>query len=630
MSVGDGQHLCALLDQIADLAFIKDADGRCVACNAAFAARVGADAGDLSGRLLAQILPEPIARGLALHDDEVLASGRPRAFEHTLSWDGDPRTYAARKAVWPDPAADRTAILYLGWDVTERRRADRDVAEREARCRRIADAATEGVCELDAEDRIAYVNARMAQMLGRTAQEMVGRPFLDFLDDPARPLARERLRERRQGGRDQFEMRLSGRDGTELTALFEVSALRDASGRYGGTRCVVLDVTETKKAEQDLIQVERQAAVGTLVAGIVHQFNNLNAPILGYSDFLLNLPDLDPRARRYVEQIHAAALRGREVTRSLATFARLRSAGARRPADLNRVVRETVDVLKDSLRADGVDLELRLGDVPQAPMHQGEISQVVLALVQNAQHAVLERPERRIAVETGVADQGAFVRVSDTGCGIAEADLPKIFTPFFTTKGEFAPPGSSQHQVRGAGLGLSVAQTIAAHHEGELTVQSRPGRGSTFLLRLPLSGAQRQAAPAGHAPAEARAEGRRVLVLDDEPSSRELFSEVLDAYGYLVEATDDGGAALGLLRGRRFDAILVDLAMPKMSGAAFLRGLAELPEPQRPVVLVVTGRTEAPEPPQGVEVAEVLYKPFEPTVLLAGLHKALAARREGS
>ena len=248
------------------------------------------------------------------------------------------------------------------------------------------------------------------------------------------------------------------------------------------------------RADKTLVRSERLAAVGTLAGGVAHQFNNLNAGMLGFAELALNRACLDDEARRYLEQIVKGVLRSATITRGLLAFS-----GEIQQAPtlcrLDEVVAESLPLVSRELTRHAVTLESRLGEVPAVPMDPALIQQVAMNLLLNAIHAVIGRPERLIVVETDVA--GPFVRlvVRDTGCGIRADDLTQLFTPFFTTKGEHAAQDSSQAQVAGTGLGLSVSHTIVARHGGRIEVESSEGVGATFTVLLPLEGAAPGAPP---------------------------------------------------------------------------------------------------------------------------------------
>jgi signal transduction histidine kinase len=239
------------------------------------------------------------------------------------------------------------------------------------------------------------------------------------------------------------------------------------------------------RAEEALGRAERLAALGTFAGGVAHEFNNLNAGILGFAELLYYDELLHADLRPKIERILHAARRAGDITKSLLEFASP-GEGRRVPRNLNQVVRQALSVFDPVLEGEAVEVELKLGELPDAPIDPGEISQALLNLLLNAKHALIERPEKRIRIETARERGRLVVRIHDTGRGIPQAVLRRIFTPFYSTKGEHARSGSPENRLKGVGLGLSVAHSILRHHDGGIQVESVEEKGSTFTLWIPF------------------------------------------------------------------------------------------------------------------------------------------------
>lgn len=239
-----------------------------------------------------------------------------------------------------------------------------------------------------------------------------------------------------------------------------------------------------ERADEALAFSERLAAVGTLASGVAHQFNNINTGLLNYAEIALARPGLDEATRGHLEQIVKGVMRSAAVTRGLLAFSgEIQQAPL--PCRLDEVAAESLPMLSRELTRHAITLESRLVAVPAVRMDPALIQQVVLNLVLNAIHAVVGRPERRIEVETSADAAHVRLAVHDTGCGIAPGDLPQLFTPFFSRKGERARRGTPQERVTGTGLGLSVSYAIVKRHGGRIEAQSTEGAGSTFTVLLP-------------------------------------------------------------------------------------------------------------------------------------------------
>lgn len=405
------------------------------------------------------------------------------------------------------------------------------------------------------------------------------------------------------------------------------------------------EMEQRQSLQDQLIRSERLAAVGTLAAGVAHQFNNVNTIIMGYADIALEDPALPEHLRANLRTIRGGTERVSTVAKNLLAFTRSRK-GPIQPGDVNDVVRDAMDLLERQLDTEGVAHQLTLAETPPVMMDRALLTQVVLNLMVNAHHAMLGRLQRTLSVSTGVDGEAGnvYVRVQDTGCGIPANQVAEIFTPFFSTKGEHCVGKSTQSGVRGTGLGLSVANTIATNHGGGILVESEVDVGSTFTLVTPIAGeAELEAARAkAEASAEAATEagrmgeaaagggdGRRILIVDDEPHILRVFRRMLEGKGFVVTTSPDGNNAMERLLAEDFDLLLVDLVMPTMRGEALIRRMrAELPLEKQPPVVVVTGNcgianSDPWDMLSGIEVADVLIKPVNRDTLFASLAKAL-------
>ncbi len=235
---------------------------------------------------------------------------------------------------------------------------------------------------------------------------------------------------------------------------------------------------ELKEAHAQLVEAQKLAALGQLGAGVAHEINNPLTGILGHAQLLLEeKPDGHPD-RETLASIEALARRCREITQNLLRFSQQRPDPAFEEVDLNRVVADAVALAEGQVRASGIPLDLDLAaPPPRVNGDPGHLAQVVLNLVSNARTACAGKPGAGIAVSTARSGEEVEIRVRDGGKGIAPEHLPRIFEPFFTTKDQWS----------NVGLGLSVSYRIVSEHGGRIRVESRPGEGSTFTVRLPAA-----------------------------------------------------------------------------------------------------------------------------------------------
>ena len=290
-------------------------------------------------------------------------------------------------------------------------------------------------------------------------------------------------------------------------------------------------------------------------------------------------------ARMALNTIHDEAKRAAKIVSNLLTFARQHQP-ERRLADLNRVVLDTLELRRYALRVQQIEVDLRLDEqLPLTWADPFQLQQVLLNILGNAEQALAEwSGERRLRVSTGHGGGMLHVSVTDSGPGIAPEHLSRVFDPFVTTK----PVGE------GTGLGLSISDGIVREHGGRIRVDSHPGSGATFVLEIPFI-PPLVTAP-DPPPSDVVAEPpvpRRVLVVDDEPAICRAVRSYISALGHHVDTAPGGQEALVLLAGNRYDAVLLDVRMPELSGDQLFRELLQRDPEQAARVVFVTGDTQS-------------------------------------
>lgn len=240
-------------------------------------------------------------------------------------------------------------------------------------------------------------------------------------------------------------------------------------------------IVEHQQAEEDrarlqkqLMHADRLATIGQLAAGVAHELNEPLSSVLGFAHLAKQHPELPEGARQDIEKIVTASLHAREIIKKLLLFAR-QTPTFKGPMDLNRVILGAVDLFKHHFEQEGIDLVCDL--CPEMPVMAGDAGQLTQVLVNLVVNAVQAMPEGgRLVVRTQVEDRHAVCIVEDTGVGMTEEILDRLFVPFFTTK----------EVNEGTGLGLPVVHGIVTSHGGTMAVRSKPGKGTTFTLRLPI------------------------------------------------------------------------------------------------------------------------------------------------
>ncbi len=535
-----------------------------------------------------------------------------------------------------DPAGRLVGFAKVTRDLTERREAEEALRRSEEQFRLLVQGVSDyAIYMLDLQGNVSSWNAGAERIKGYTADEILHRHFSIFYpeEDRAAGLPRRALETAAREGRFEQEGIRQRKDGSRFLAHAVIDAVRDSSGRLVGFAKITRDVTERveaqrrlEEARESLFQAQKMEAVGQLSAGVAHDFNNLLAAILGGLELLRKrLPD-DPRARQLLDGVKQAAERGASLTQRMLAFAR-RQHLAICAVDLAGLVSGMSDLAARSIGPAfdlTVDLPAGLPPVSTDPHH---LESAILNLVVNARDAM--PAGGTIAIGADAVDlpagnlhglsAGPYVRltVTDQGVGMDEGTLMRAVEPFFTTKGV----------GKGTGLGLSMVHGLALQSGGTMTIESRPGAGTTVGLLLPVATGQRSMdAPATDAarPVDgAPLPPLRVLVVDDDPLVLESTSAMLEDAGHRTVRATSGETALDLLAADpAVDLVLTDHAMPHMTGLELVREIRRT----RPDMPVLLASGFAGLPANDEVGAPRLSKPFTQDELVAAIAGVLAAR----
>jgi PAS domain S-box-containing protein len=479
-------------------------------------------------------------------------------------------------------------------------------------------------------------NRAAERITGAQASEMLGKgnreyslPFygerrpalIDLVLHPAPDIERLYAEVRQEHGLVFGETIVRGEISLQATA----APLYDSAGVMVGAIESVRDITELKKLEEQLRHAQKMEAVGTLAGGIAHDFNNILTAIIGCATLLrMRLGD-DHAFGGYTDDILAASERAANLTRSLLTFSRKQSINTK-TENLNEIVKRIHTLL---LRVVGEDVDFRIELADEELMvlaDSGQIEQVLMNLVANARDAMAEggiltiatrRYEAGAGVPGSVVPPGryALLTVSDTGKGMDEGTRQRIFEPFFTTK----------EVGKGTGLGLSIGYGIVKQHEGEITVESEPGKGTTFSVYLKLIDSRPESAESGAG--EAIVGGTEtILVAEDDINARHIMVQILEQYGYTVLEAEDGEDVVEKFRdfGNRVHLLILDVVMPKKNGKLAYQEIKAM-RPDIPA-LFISGHTQELIGKRGMldPDAHFLMKPIRPHVLLAKIRELMS------
>ncbi len=491
----------------------------------------------------------------------------------------------------------------------ERRRAEQELARAGIEWSETFDAMPSAVCLLGLDYRIIRANQALARLAGRTAEELVGENYCQLAFGQHQPPA-VLPKEPDQPVDVVFERLAPGR-------TFEVTfhPIRDELGIPRALVQVARDVTEARRLQAQLVQSQKLAALGEVISGIAHELNNPLAAVVAHAQFLLQ-DELSGAAADDAKAVEESALRAARIVRNLLVFAH-RQELQRTAVNLNQVVEETLALRAAQLMADGIEVVTELAtDLPPVLGDPHQLQQVLLNLINNAERAMRAKSGvRRLTVSTQTDDDLMRVWVADTGIGIPSALLDRIFEPFFTT----------QNAGKGTGLGLSVCHGIVRGHGGSISVSSRPGEGSEFVVEFPALRDTPESEQTETPPTPSLV-GSCALVVDDEMLIRIALVRMLRGLGLEVIEARSGDEALRALDGANCQLIISDLKMPGMTGQELHAQVhSRRPELARRFIFC-TGDTMNPETQAFVDAvgARLLVKPFLASEVEAAVSAVLA------
>jgi two-component system NtrC family sensor kinase len=620
-----------LFETLQEGIYITTPDGQILDANPALVRMLGFDTKE---ELLAKKVPEVFTsreeRKLLIEEVERQSTVQSR--EITLQRkDGHPIVCLNTAAAVRDSAG--AVIRYQGavMDITARREMEHRLHQQQEFARRLVDSFPDLILVLDIDSRFTFVSPRSKEILGYEVEEaremrLGGRTHPE--DSPALLSLFGDI----VAGRQTFaslEVRVRHKLGEWRLIRFNFSPLFDEAGKIDGVVMSGRDVTEIKRLEEQLIQAEKLAAMGQMLAGVAHELNNPLTAILGATELLRESGGAEEATKRQLDLIHRQARRSARIVQNLLEFSRP-AAPQKKPLDVNSLIERTVQLHEHSLRRNNIAVDFHpLPGLPGVVGDANQLMQVFLNLITNAEHAIREvRESGRLQIRLVRDSSRIAATFQDDGVGIQPDAVPRLFDPFYTTK----RPGG------GTGLGLSICMAIIREHGGTIEAESLPAGGSAFTVYLPLSGEPVPGTVAKNAdststqaisPTSPALKDRAVLVLDDEESIRLLLEEGLSAHGMRVDCAASPEEALTFVGQRSYDAVLCDLNLvagsPASGQSAAARILAASGE-HKPAVIYMTGDfVESGEGEPSLGEPRRLQKPFRVSDVLTVLRDVFTA-----
>ncbi len=625
-----GENLLkAIIDAVPDCIKMIDAQGNLLMMNRAGLDMVELDSFDQAKGKNICPLVAPDSRQAMMDLTARVFQGEPGVLNFELvGLKGRRRWLEMRAAPFRNEKKEIVSLLGITRDISERMRSEVLLRESEEKFRTLFEESRDAFYISTPAGKFLEINPAGVELFGYNSREE-----LLAIDIGQKLYVSQKDRERfvefvdRAGYAKDYPVRMRRKDGAVLNVAITSTAVRNSEGAVVAFRGVISDETERKKLEEQLRQSQKMESIGTLAGGVAHDFNNILTVILGYGNVVRKKMSVDDPQLLNVQHILDAADRAARLTKDLLMFSRKQPID-RRPVDLNESIQKLAKFLT---RVIGEDIAFKTtlsGGAISVLADSYQLDQVLMNLATNARDAMLRGGAFTIATELvwlnesftsahGLGRPGnyAVISASDTGRGMDEETRQRIFEPFFTTK----------EVGKGTGLGLSVVYGIVQQHDGQVTVYSEPGHGTTFRIYLPVNETNASAETAAIVEEIPVGGTETILLAEDEKNVREMTQLLLEDFGYTVITAIDGEDAVKKFSEHqdRIQLLLFDLIMPVMSGKDAYDEIRKL----RPDIKVIFASGYDPDQVRQkallAQNVPVVYKPVPMAVLLKKMREVL-------
>ncbi len=525
-------------------------------------------------------------------------------------------------------------IVITHSDITKLKHSEEAFREGEERFRSLIDSTSDGIIISDHFGKVTMWNNGAKNIFGYHADEIIGKPITYLMPRRFRDSHREGLLRFAKSDNSQHMVKaleLEGlrKDRSVFPLELSLSTWHNRGIRLFAT--IIRDITERKQAEEEKTRLEKQLrraqkleTIGTLAGGIVHDFNNILVPIMGYADMALRkLKKTDP-LNTNLKHILNGAHRAKDLVEQILLFTK-QSEKKRQLVSLQTMVKETLKLLRPSIPTT-IEIRHRLDTLCEKVWADStQINQVIVNLCTNAWQAMEEKGGKltikltQKKVDTITADlypnlneaDYACLSIIDTGQGMDEQTVDRIFEPFFTTKA----------LDKGTGLGLSVVHGIIRSHKGDIFVYSEPGKGTAFHVYLPIIKSKKKVI---EATSEKIIGGKEyVMIVDDEAAIAKMIKRMLESFGYKTDVYKTGYDAIKAFKQQpdKYDLLVSDLTMPQMTGLDLADELHK-DRPEFPVMIMTGFQGSITAPTQEkYNIKQIIEKPIAVNELMTAVRK---------
>ena len=547
----------SLINSIPDLILYKDKESVYLGCNKAFEEYAGREEKDIVGRTDFDFFPKEVAEFSRDQDQKTIASGTAKRIEEWFTYpDGREEVLLdTLKTPYIGPDGDVLGLIGISRDITQ-------LKETEQKLKIIFETASDGILVADADSKkFLTANKAGCRMLGYSLEEIINIGVMDIHPEKDIPYVLEQFEKQlKQEIIVAPDIPVKRKDGSIFYADISSGPMRLKGKQY--TIGIFRDITEKKRADKELLKIKKLESVGILAGGIAHDFNNILAAILGNIELAGLSIDSTNKAYPLLQEAKKASIRAKDLTQQLLTFSK-GGDPVKQTASIGKII---IDSANFVLHGSSIVCDYNIPeDLWKVDVDTGQMSQVIQNIILNTRHAMPEGGVVEVSCEN-IADikkeampltgqKYIKITIADTGSGIPAKYIDKIFDPYFSTK------------QTGSGLGLAICHSIISKHDGNISVQSEVGKGTTFTIYLPSSlqtGQDTGTSEEGLAETECKAS---ILVMDDETMVRDVAKQMLEWLGHEVVLAENGYEAIELYNeyfksGRSIDIVIMDLTIP--------------------------------------------------------------------